>query len=80
MLPGAGQAGAAEKAAYRLTAQLNTLPLRQHFGEVAVVEASVFLAGQDDRSGSDILGYRVAGLAAPVAVDQCGDPIPPVGR
>ena len=45
-----------------------------------MVEASVFLAGQDDRGGSDILGYRVAGPAAPVAVDQCGGPIPPVGR
>ena len=30
--------------------------------------------------GSDIIGDRVAGLAAPVAVDQCGSPIPPVGR
>ena len=45
-----------------------------------MVETSVFLAGQDDRGGSDILRYRVAGLAAPVAVDQCGGPIPPVGR
>ena len=47
---------------------------------MAVVEAGVFLAGQDDRGGSDILGDRVAGLADPVAVDQRGGPIPPVGR
>ena len=80
MLPGAGQAMAVEKAAYRLTAQVNTLPIRQHFGEVAVIESGVLLAGQNHRGGSDILGDRIAGLAAPVAVDQCGGPVPPVGR
>ena len=35
-----GPAGAVEKAAYRLTAQVNTLSLRQDFGEVAVVESA----------------------------------------
>ena len=80
MAPGTGQAVAVEQTAYRLPAQLNALPLCQDLGQVAVVEADVFLAGQDDRGGSDILGDRVAGLAAPVAVDQCGSPIPPVGR
>ncbi len=80
MLPGAGQAMAVEKAAYRLTAQVNTLPIRQHFGEVAVIESGVLLAGQNHRGGSDILGDRIAGLATPVAVDQCGGPVPPVGR
>ncbi len=79
MLLGAGQAMAIEKAAYRLAAQVNTLPLRQHFGEVAVVESGVLVAGRDDRGGSDIFGDRVARLAAPVAVDQRGGPIPPVG-
>ena len=46
-----GPAGAVEKAAYRLTAQVNTLSLRQDFGEVAVVESGVLVAGQDDRGG-----------------------------
>ena len=38
------------------------------------------VAGQNDRGGNDILGERVAGLAAAVVVDQRGGPIPPVGR
>ena len=80
MAPGTVQAVAVEQTAYRLPAQLNALPLCQDLGQIPVVEADVFLAGQDDRGGSDILGDRVAGLAAPVAVDQCGGPIPPVGR
>ena len=80
MAPGTDQAVAVEQTAYRLPAQLNALPLCQDLGQVAVVEADVFLAGQDDRGGSDIIGDRVAGLAAPVAVDQCGSPIPLVGR
>ncbi len=42
---------AVEKTAYRLTAQVNTLPFRQHFGQVAVVESGVFFASQDDRGG-----------------------------
>ena len=55
VLPGAGQAVAVEETAYRLPAQVNTLPFRQHFGEVAVVEADVLLAGQDHYGGSDIV-------------------------
>ena len=47
---------------------------------VAVVETGGFPAGQDHRGTSDILGDRVAGLAAAVAVGQHGGPIPPVGR
>ena len=80
MPPGAGQAVAVEQTAYRLAAQVNTLPFRQHLGQVAVVEAGVLLAGQDDHGGGDLLGERVAGLAAPVAVNQCSGPFPPVGR
>ena len=80
MPPGAGQAVAVQETAYRLATQVNTLPLRQHLGEVAVVEANVFLSGQDYYRGGDSLGNCVAGLAAPVAVDQCGGPFPPVGR
>ena len=33
MLPGAGQAMAVEKAAYRLAAQVNSLPFRQDLGQ-----------------------------------------------
>ena len=80
MASGTVQAVAVEQTAYRLPAQLNALPLCQDLGQEAVVEPDVFLAGQDYCGGSDILGDRVAGLAAPVAVDQCGGPIPPVGR
>ena len=78
--PDAGQAVAVEQTAYRLAAQVNTLPLGQHLGEVAVVEAGVFVAGQHHRGGGDFLGNRVAGLASSIAVDQRGGPIPPVGR
>lgn len=53
---GAGQAVAVEQPAQRLAAQVNALPLRQHLGKMAVVEAGVYSAGQDDRGGGDILG------------------------
>ena len=55
VLLGTGQAVAVEQTAYRLTVQVNTFSFRQHFGEVAVVEASVFLAGKDGGGGSDIV-------------------------
>ena len=78
--PGAGQTVAVEETAYRLAAQVNTFPFRQHLAHVAVVEAGVLPAGQDDHRGGDVFVDRVAGLASSVAVDQCGGPFPPVGR
>ena len=78
--PGAGQPVAVEEAAYRLAAQVNTLPFRQHLGQVAVVEAGVFPAGQDDHGGGHIFGNRVAGLAASVAMGQCGGSFLPISR
>lgn len=69
VLPGAVQAVAVEQTANRLAAQVNSLPLRQNLGHATVVEAGVYPAGQDDRGGSNILGNRVSGLAASVAVD-----------
>ena len=42
--------------------------VRQHFREVAVAEAGVFLAGQNDRDGNEILGDRIAGFAAQAAL------------
>ena len=80
MPPGAGQTEAAQETTYRLAAQVNALPFRQHLGEVAVVEAGVSFTGQNHHYGGGGLGKCVAGLAAPVAVDQCGRPLPPVGR
>ena len=47
---------------------------------MAVVEAGVFLTSQNHHRLGDDFGSCVAGLATPVAVDQCGDPFPPVGR
>ena len=48
VLPGDGQAMAVEDAAYCLRAQVNNLPFRQHFGQVARVEAGVYPDGQED--------------------------------
>ena len=56
VLPGAGQTVAVEETAYRLPAQVNSLPFRQDLGQVAVVEAGVFPAGQDDCGASVVLG------------------------
>ena len=78
--PGAGQPVAVEETAYRLAAQVNALALRQHLSQVAVVEAVVFPAGQDDHRGSHIFGQCTMGLAAPVAMGQRGGPFPRVGR
>lgn len=59
---------------------MNSFPLCQDLGQVAVVEAGVFLAGRDDRRGSDLFGNGVPWLAAPVTVDRWGRSFPPVGR
>ena len=56
MLPGAGQAVVVEETAYRLAAQVNTLPFRQDLGQVAVIDTGVLPAGQDDCGDGDILG------------------------
>ena len=67
-----GEAVTVEETAYRLAAQVNSLPFRQHLGEVAVVEAGVFLGSQDDHGVSDLFGNSIAGLATSIAVGQCG--------
>ena len=54
MAPGIGQAVESEQTAYRLTSQLNALPVFQYLGQAPVVKASVFLAVQDDRGGSEM--------------------------
>ena len=78
--PGAGQTVAVQETAHRLATQVNTFPVRQHLAQVAVVEAGVLPAGQDDHGGGNVFVDRVAGLTSSVAVDQCGGPFPPVGR
>ncbi len=73
MPSGAGQSAAVEETTYRLVAQVNTFPLRQRFGEVAVVEAGIFLTGQDDhRGGGGGFGYGIVRPSAPVPVGQGG--------
>jgi len=39
---------AVEETAYRLAAQVNALPFRQHLTQVAEVEAGLLPAGQND--------------------------------
>ena len=55
----AGQAMEVEKAAYRLTAQVNTLPFRQPFGQVAVDESGVFLVSQHERGATTYSGTEL---------------------
>ena len=54
MALGIGQAVESEQTAYRLTSQLNALPVVQYLGQAPVVKASVCLAVQDDRGGSEM--------------------------
>ena len=58
----AGQAMEVEKAAYRLTAQVNTLPFRRPFGQVVVNESGVFLVSQHERGATTYSGTELRGL------------------
>ena len=77
---GAAHAGLHQYAAHRGPAQLYPLPFLQQLCEVAVVGASVAVAGQLHHGGRYGLGHGVVGPPSPVAVGQRHRTVPTVGR
>ncbi len=63
-----------------MTSAIHTLPFLQQFGKVAVVGASVVIAGQLHHGGGCSLRYSIVGPPSPVAVGDCGGTVPAVGR
>ncbi len=85
VLLGASAAGTADArldqdAAHRGAAQVDALLFPEQFGEVAVVGASVAVAGQLHHGGGIRLGDGVVGPPSPVVVGQRGGTVPAVGR